>query len=90
MPAKISDVRMRLPALCYTKLIYGCEDTNSNSLQVHKQCQDAAEKILNDFKPNLMVAIGGGGYVPARILRYADFHARVAIARTDNIRQIFP
>jgi hypoxanthine phosphoribosyltransferase len=37
--------------------------------QVHKQCQDAAEKILNDFKPNLMVAIGGGGYVPARILR---------------------
>ena len=39
--------------------------------QVHKLCQGAAERILNDFRPQLMVAIGGGGYVPARILRYA-------------------
>lgn len=38
--------------------------------QVHKLCQKSAEKILNDFKPQLMIAIGGGGYVPARILRY--------------------
>ena len=38
--------------------------------QVHKLCQDSAERILNDFQPNLMIAIGGGGYVPARILRY--------------------
>lgn len=37
--------------------------------QVHKLCQQAAEKILDEFKPNLMIAIGGGGYVPARILR---------------------
>ncbi|KAL2355440.1 phosphoribosyltransferase-like protein [Cryomyces antarcticus] len=37
--------------------------------QVHKLCQKSAERILNDFKPNLMIAIGGGGYVPARILR---------------------
>ncbi|KAI4623384.1 hypoxanthine-guanine phosphoribosyltransferase [Alternaria incomplexa] len=37
--------------------------------QVHKLCQEAADQILNDFKPNLMIAIGGGGYVPARILR---------------------
>ncbi|KAF1831345.1 hypoxanthine guanine phosphoribosyltransferase [Decorospora gaudefroyi] len=37
--------------------------------QVHKLCQEAADLILNDFKPNLMIAIGGGGYVPARILR---------------------
>jgi Predicted phosphoribosyltransferases len=37
--------------------------------QVHKLCQEAAPKILNDFKPDLMIAIGGGGYVPARILR---------------------
>ena len=55
--------------------------------QVHKLCQTSADRILNDFKPNLMVrhiqairvlisltilaqiAIGGGGYVPARILR---------------------
>lgn len=40
-------------------------------LQVHKLCQEAAQQILDDFKPNLMIAIGGGGYVPARILRYA-------------------
>lgn len=32
-------------------------------------CQDSAPRILNDFTPNLMIAIGGGGYVPARILR---------------------
>ncbi|KAK5939360.1 hypoxanthine-guanine phosphoribosyltransferase [Knufia obscura] len=37
--------------------------------QIHKLCQEAAPKILNEFKPNLMIAIGGGGYVPARILR---------------------
>ncbi|KAI9894631.1 MAG: hypoxanthine-guanine phosphoribosyltransferase [Vezdaea aestivalis] len=37
--------------------------------QVHKLCQEAAPKILDDFRPNLMIAIGGGGYVPARILR---------------------
>ncbi|KAF2016128.1 hypoxanthine guanine phosphoribosyltransferase [Aaosphaeria arxii CBS 175.79] len=37
--------------------------------QVHKLCQESADRILNDFKPNLMIAIGGGGYVPARILR---------------------
>ncbi|KAL2022468.1 hypothetical protein VTK56DRAFT_5297 [Thermocarpiscus australiensis] len=36
---------------------------------VHKLCQEAAPKILSDFKPQLMIAIGGGGYVPARILR---------------------
>ncbi|KAL8837613.1 MAG: hypothetical protein Q9170_002456 [Blastenia crenularia] len=37
--------------------------------EVHKLCQASAEQILNEFKPNLMIAIGGGGYVPARILR---------------------
>lgn len=36
---------------------------------VHKLCQQSAEKILADFQPQLMIAIGGGGYVPARILR---------------------
>jgi hypoxanthine phosphoribosyltransferase len=36
---------------------------------VHKLCQEAAPKILADFKPQLIIAIGGGGYVPARILR---------------------
>jgi len=37
--------------------------------EVHKLCQEAAVRILNDFQPQLMIAIGGGGYVPARILR---------------------
>ncbi|KAK3107975.1 hypoxanthine-guanine phosphoribosyltransferase, partial [Teratosphaeriaceae sp. CCFEE 6253] len=30
---------------------------------------EAAPRILADFKPHLIIAIGGGGYVPARILR---------------------
>ena len=37
--------------------------------QVHKLCQEAAPRILEEFEPQLMIAIGGGGYVPARILR---------------------
>ncbi|KAL8970360.1 MAG: hypothetical protein Q9183_001560 [Haloplaca sp. 2 TL-2023] len=37
--------------------------------EVHKLCQASADQILSEFKPNLMIAIGGGGYVPARILR---------------------
>ncbi|KAI1487133.1 phosphoribosyltransferase-like protein [Biscogniauxia mediterranea] len=36
---------------------------------VHKLCQEAAPKMLASFKPQLIIAIGGGGYVPARILR---------------------
>ncbi|KAI0129938.1 phosphoribosyltransferase-like protein [Xylariales sp. AK1849] len=36
---------------------------------VHKLCQESAVKILESFQPQLMIAIGGGGYVPARILR---------------------
>lgn len=35
---------------------------------VHKLCQESAEKIKH-FKPDLMIAIGGGGFIPARILR---------------------
>ncbi|KAI9752901.1 MAG: hypothetical protein M4579_005419 [Chaenotheca gracillima] len=37
--------------------------------EVHKLCQKNADRILEEFQPNLMIAIGGGGYVPARILR---------------------
>ncbi|KAK9461926.1 phosphoribosyltransferase-like protein [Lipomyces oligophaga] len=35
---------------------------------VHKLCQRSAGEIKK-FKPDLMVAIGGGGFIPARILR---------------------
>ncbi|KZZ99414.1 xanthine phosphoribosyltransferase 1 [Moelleriella libera RCEF 2490] len=36
---------------------------------VHKLCQKSADRILADFQPQLMIAIGGGGFIPARILR---------------------
>ncbi|KAK3936591.1 phosphoribosyltransferase-like protein [Diplogelasinospora grovesii] len=36
---------------------------------VHKLCQEAAPEILEKFQPQLIIAIGGGGYIPARILR---------------------
>src|SRR5437762_12617308 len=32
-------------------------------------CQESAKRILDEFNPNVMSAIGGGGFVPARILR---------------------
>lgn len=44
-------------------------DTHTSSAQVHKLCQECAPRILSAFQPQLMIAIGGGGYVPARILR---------------------
>lgn len=37
--------------------------------EIHKICQNMASKILKEFDPNLMIAIGGGGFIPARILR---------------------
>jgi len=52
---------------------------------VHKLCQEAADQILNDFKPNLMIAIGGGGYVPARILRYLHPKTHTAPYIPDNM-----
>ncbi|KXJ97065.1 phosphoribosyl transferase [Microdochium bolleyi] len=36
---------------------------------VHKFCQESAPRMLESFSPQLIIAIGGGGYVPARILR---------------------
>jgi uncharacterized protein len=47
-------------------------------IKVHKQCQRYSERILKEFKPDLMIAIGGGGYVPARILRYASYRIQQA------------
>ncbi|CCE65110.1 hypothetical protein TPHA_0J02890 [Tetrapisispora phaffii CBS 4417] len=35
---------------------------------VHQLCQSSATKI-KEFKPDLIIAIGGGGFIPARILR---------------------
>ncbi|ANZ76793.1 BA75_03623T0 [Komagataella pastoris] len=35
---------------------------------VHQLCQESAEKIKK-FNPDFIIAIGGGGFIPARILR---------------------
>lgn len=35
---------------------------------IHQLCQESAAKI-KQFKPDLIIAIGGGGFIPARILR---------------------
>lgn len=55
----------------YNRLLNGSQtmDKANKLLQVHKLCQASASHILSSFQPNLMIAIGGGGYVPARILR---------------------
>jgi uncharacterized protein len=37
--------------------------------QIHQMCQTSAARILDEYSPNVMIAIGGGGFVPARILR---------------------
>lgn len=36
---------------------------------VHKLCRDGAKEILANGKPDVIVAIGGGGFIPARIIR---------------------
>lgn len=35
---------------------------------IHQLCQETADKIKS-FKPDLIIAIGGGGFIPARMLR---------------------
>ncbi|KAI9248090.1 phosphoribosyltransferase-like protein [Sporodiniella umbellata] len=39
--------------------------------QIHDSVRDAVERfdINEKFRPDLMIAIGGGGFIPARILR---------------------
>lgn len=39
------------------------------TLQVHELCRKSAGRLLTEFKPQLIIAIGGGGFIPARILR---------------------
>ncbi|ADV22258.1 transferase [Cryptococcus gattii Ru294] len=36
---------------------------------IHKAIQDTAVEIKKEFAPTLFIAIGGGGFIPARILR---------------------
>ncbi len=37
--------------------------------EIHVQIGEAARRIKGEFDPDLMVAIGGGGFYPARVLR---------------------
>lgn len=37
--------------------------------EVHQIIQSSSSSILNDFKPDMILAIAGGGLLPARILR---------------------
>ncbi|KAJ9121044.1 hypothetical protein QFC24_005025 [Naganishia onofrii] len=36
---------------------------------IHLLCQSTAERIKQEFNPDMMIAIGGGGFIPARIIR---------------------
>jgi len=36
---------------------------------IHDSVSGLVPKIRNEFKPDVMIAIGGGGFIPARILR---------------------
>ncbi|MBW0544255.1 hypothetical protein O181_083970 [Austropuccinia psidii MF-1] len=37
--------------------------------EIHRTIRKTAAKIRNEFGPNIMIAIGGGGFFPARVLR---------------------
>ncbi|KZV68947.1 PRTase-like protein [Peniophora sp. CONT] len=37
--------------------------------QVHKSIKACAEQIKTEFTPDVLIAIGGGGFFPARVLR---------------------
>ncbi|KAL7424862.1 hypothetical protein Q5752_000547 [Cryptotrichosporon argae] len=36
---------------------------------IHKAIQTTAPRIMSEFSPDLFIAIGGGGFIPARVLR---------------------
>lgn len=50
--------------------------------QVHKLCQESAKELVK-FDPQVIIAIGGGGFIPARILR--TFLKRAKEGRSKNI-----
>ena len=83
LPLSANDVCFRRVGLVFS-LGFADEltDFTVTLQQVHKLCQTAAANILDVFQPNLMIAIGGGGYVPARIIRYVS---QGTVAHSNNI-----
>lgn len=49
---------------------------------VHKLCQESAQELIK-FEPQVIIAIGGGGFIPARILR--TFLKKANGSRAKNI-----
>jgi len=37
--------------------------------QMHNLCINSSNQLINDFNPEVILAIGGGGLIPARMLR---------------------
>lgn len=37
--------------------------------QLHDLCKNSSNQLINDFNPDVILAIGGGGLIPARMLR---------------------
>lgn len=50
--------------------------------KIHKLCQESAAQLIK-FDPEAIIAIGGGGFIPARILR--TFLRRAKEGRSKNI-----
>ena len=40
-----------------------------NYKELHDLCRNNSNEIINDFNPEVILAIGGGGLIPARMLR---------------------
>ena len=72
-------------------------NSNSNSILVinnkihypynliHSIIKRTSDKIINEFKPDIILAIGGGGLIPARILRtYIDVPVYVITIKAYN------
>ena len=37
--------------------------------ELHNLCKTSSNQLINDFNPDVILAIGGGGLIPARMLR---------------------
>lgn len=70
MPCNLSYfyITVRVHYIHYVPIMSANDKQYISYNNVHQLCQVSAERIKN-FKPDLIIAIGGGGFIPARILR---------------------